>query len=337
MDNRKTTFVKLEIYEDKVDEFKGLLWVLKKTLNKDGIDRIRNNYHDPSFFDKNNRKFVEFLQYIIEMIKIQSIDGENEIPSIDIYSVAEGIGDGKESEMTLPVFDDESPFTGHYHELGKVDDLEDFDESKKAEFLEMIGEESTIKADGTQEEALNDEIKFFIRLSKDLRKKLSEKREAELVRFIKHHIKARSIKHYRRDSFWEAAKSAQFNHEVIPPDLMLLFNLNSMYGHRYSSNVIFQDGQLYTPKKMTSKEKYNLTTDLFQHTRYWFRDLADGASRDYQLRIITGFILSKIGLLDSDEDYKGSKDWRVYLSEMVKNWLIVIEDENEDLDLNKPY
>ena len=81
MEERKTVLVKLEIYEDQVEEFRALVYLLKNNLSEENVERhIKSNYRDTTVFDKYIKSYVDFIRCFLKMIHVPSLDVNNPLP-----------------------------------------------------------------------------------------------------------------------------------------------------------------------------------------------------------------------------------------------------------------
>ncbi|MCC6725550.1 MAG: hypothetical protein IT258_13665, partial [Saprospiraceae bacterium] len=292
---------------------------------------IRNFYDEPSIFENHIREYADFIRDFMSMIYIPSIDGETPIPSVSISPVSYQVMSSDKASI---------PREKNKKNIEEPVDLnldgtdEFMDEEKLKEFNEMIGGNIDYVHKETKEELqLREDVAEFISKSSTISNFLSENRQNDLIKFVVHLIMTRGIKFFQTDKFWEAAWNYSRQSRLIDTDIKRI--IFSPFSFRYGSNVVFQDTAIYTPKQIQAWEKYLLAGDIYQYMEFWFPELSTFyAKNDYQLRLLTGLVLSSIKiagkqslLLNEDEFLakpnlkKSKKTWREYLAEYTLNWL----------------
>ncbi len=292
MENRKTTFVKLEVYEDKAEEFKALLHLLKSVLNDFGFEQTRENYYDPVVFDTHIKNYFEFLKYLVEMVHIPSINGEDPVPSIDLMSVPESY---EFKRYQAPI------------QFGN-------------ELKENI--ESTINLNeyGTPifllESPLYPTVMKFIKESKGLPYLSDSLKMEKFAAFIIHFATNIKRKSYAVDEFWRAAASYTPNSESkLPHDLYRLITMHQMFGYRLDAHTI--------QGKKSKRDDYQLVHRIHEMLIDNFPELKESP---HQAHVFTGYTCHFLGVFDDIETFKenssGGKNWREYLAANVKNHLV---------------
>lgn len=204
MEKRKTVSVQLEVYEDKVEEFKALLHLLKSSLTEESIELARSNYNEPALFDSHIKAYLEFIRNWMEVVFIPSIDSENPVPTIDL--------------MPVPYI------------------------QRNAVQIQSDEESSDNKNEGGDENSNNGllgEIQEFIKGSKELPHILSPSERNSLAQFIFQYAKYIQRKKYFVDDFWEcASKYHQIKSLDLPYDLRNIVSLYSLFGYRLGAHVI---------------------------------------------------------------------------------------------------
>ena len=240
MKNRPTKTIKLEIYEDQTQEFMGLLWLLKSALKNEefSFEMIRNYYEDPSIFDNVSKDYLYFIKKFVEMVFIQSVDGENPTPSVDVFHVG-----------NYPVIKNGHISNSQNNIFPQIDFDPDFDGDLEEVVVVNLNEMNDPKQNGTP---LESETKDFIERSTVLPKIFNQDNLQLLIQFIDYQINNRKITVYQRDKFRDAAIRYTNKSRTIASDIDHL--IHNPFLFKYSSNVIFQKRSIHSPRKCTVKK-----------------------------------------------------------------------------------
>lgn len=300
MEKRKTITVKLDVYEDKVKEFRALLHLLKISLNESGYEKVKRNYYDSTFFDTYVKEYFDFIKNFVDMIFISSIDGENPVPNIAIMSVPY-----YNSDAVIPEF--ESDWTNQEESSGT--DLDICESDKESQSL------------GINSDPLFIQINEFIAGSKEVNKLLDKKKLLGLAHFIIHYAKNIKRKTFQIDEFWKAAASYRLGKGIkIPQDLYELITTKKMYGYRMDVHTVLG--------KKSKQDDYLLVHRIHELLIFNFPEMA---ASPHQVNVFTGYICHFLGVFDNkgkfEEDSGGGKSWREYLAVNVKNHLKTFDNQ----------
>lgn len=134
--------------------------------------------------------------------------------------------------------------------------------------------------------------------------------------------------HYEKpDQYYLAASKFGYNNE-LPQELNMLFLGDTLLGFRQDANVVYD-------KKIQYNNIYILTYKIYKTTKFLFPKLAyekNGKKSERQIRIVTGLILSFVGLnlngklhIKNELEEKNTKTannaYKNYLSDTVKEWI----------------
>lgn len=319
MEERKTVTVKLDVYEDQVEEFKALIYFLKNNLREEKVETlIKSEYQDikiedtgVSVFDKYIKSYIDFIRSFLNMVYVPSIDGDSqsqinrEIPYVALSAPPRL--DEKEEELSIEK--DE-----------KSEEVESsWDEASAHEYSKYpVGEEPEIDVTEKHDKA----VSFINRFIKD-RKNITERRQRDLARLITEYVAALQTENIQVDDFFLAAKNSNGIPKSLDGDLQLLVSLNKMLDFRYSSNVVFNDKQGYNQKEMKKGDVYLLAFDIYDRIKTHFKEL--GSENEEELLAVTGFILSEIGHIHIEEVYlvesNRTYSWLSYIIKMTKDWI----------------
>ncbi len=288
MEERKTVTVKLDVYEDQEDEFRAIIYFLKKTLNDDSIENlIRNNYKDPSGFDLYGKRYTNFLQDFFGMIQLDK-SGEGEHLSLSDDN-------SKPKELKI------SNARGSKRPDWKKALINDAATSEKISLVKGFIGRMTKVADVWEDKAIE-----------------------ELIYYITYLIMDKQIEYFQIDKFTQAASNADLS--IRTGDLRHLINMWKITDRPFLSNIVLQRSSIPSSKSVKTDKKYRLAGDLLNKIEFFFPQLYQkDTDTDYSLRVIIGFVLSELNILLKEGEFletkKGSKPWKDYLAETVLTWL----------------
>ena len=316
MEERKTVTVKLEIYEDQVEEFRALVYLLKNNLSEEKVERhIKSNYRDTTVFDKYIKSYVDFIRCFLKMIHVPSLDINNplpmnrEFPHVHLSTPTELTELGEKELEELSVLKDEK----------NVIEESNWDEASAHEYSEYpIGEEPEIDLTEKHERA----ISFIDRFIKD-GKEITEKRQKDLARLITEYVFALKTENVEVDDLFLAAMNSTTIPKCLNSDLSHLVSLNMIMDFRYSSNVVLKKKLGYSKKEIKKRGLYLLAFDIYDRIKTLFKELV--SENEEELFAITGFILSEIGHIYTEEGYEeesmGTSSWLSYIAKMTRDWV----------------
>lgn len=313
---RPTKTVKLEIYEDQEDEFRALIWYLKKALNNDHvINKIKRNYTDPLIYQNFSEPYLQFLQKLIGMIRIPSLDENTFVPSFQVSPVPfRKINPEYFSHLNKDIndFKDDDVVVFDLNDTSNSDTANSLDKNYNTETKKIQPPAETMK--------LVDDVFEFINSSTKLSKLLPEKLKWELVSFFVDNILKRKVKKYQVDKFWLAARDKRPTSYSVHNDIDIL--ISSAYDFRHDPNIVFHESPAQSNRKLSTKEKYRLAGDIHYHLSFQLKMLPENS---YQLNVLTGYMLAHIGVLKDEDEFlknpKGSETWREYLAKYANNWV----------------
>ena len=285
---KPTTTIKIEVYEDSEEDFLALMYLLKSTLTEDGIDSIMNNYKDSSDFTTQEKDQIITSQAKQEKEYLSFI--KKLANCVHIESIYEP-NDEDEDLTEYPFGDEYSKYAiGEYHG-----------------------------------HPLYERVKTFINNGTLVPSSLEGNRIEELYEYIINTIEGTQPSIKKTDQFMNAASNFNINSIELPGSLYRIFTYPYSFGRnfRLSPNESFD--------KITYKDKYHLCGSIYWNLKSSFPELyfkEKEKGKDYQLRLLTGFIVSfHDGFLMNEEQYydKGedgsSKSFREYLADTVSNYI----------------
>lgn len=302
---RKTKTIQIEVYEDQVDDFYASIFYLKKNLRDSMIYlSIKDNYKDPSVFDRYIKGYTDFLQSFFGMIHVPSIVGDSAIPMDSRILIP---------HIPAPLFLDDIDYeTGITLEKADV-------ESGETRF---IWDEYTIDQKPPNEITDGYQRAFdFIEYSKISEPLLPVYRKIHLSRFISELSENMKVEVYQTDDFFIAAEKGI--PKIFKSDLYNLVLDTRLFGFKHDENTLFQSKPINKPRKITKREQYESADFIYDKIEYFFPDLKDEGGE--KLLAITGYILCELGHLYTEEKYldevNRTESWWQYLINRSKTWL----------------
>jgi len=320
MEKRKTVTVKLEVYEDQVDEFKALIYFLKNNLSEQKVETlIESKYEDikiedtdVSVFDQYIKSYIDFIRSFFNMVYVPSLDGNSqsqinrEIPYVPLS------GPPRLNKMEV------DELRGKKDE--KSEEIEtSWDEASAHEYSKYpVGEEPEIELTEKHDKA----VSFINRFIKD-KKNITERRQKDLARLITEYVAALKTENIEADDFFLAAKNTTSIPRSLDGDLQLLVSLNMFLGFRYSSNVVFNDKQGYSQKEMKKGDVYLLAFDIYDRIKTHFKEL--DSENEEELFAVTGYILGEIGHMDTEDKFNdesmSTSSWLSFIIKKTGGWI----------------
>lgn len=336
---RKTVKVVLEIYEDQEQEFRRLIYILKHGLKDKSWYTVNKrllltkdddiNMSDEEFIEKkisnSEKRYLELLKYLSDMVYVRSTDSKNPIPSISLpifYNIRPEAG-----QPSIPIYLDKVSKEQGTKEVDLLKRIEEWkgknnlgkrtDSETEIEKWKKENRSNKEHIENKEKKIAYEDIETFLNRSKFIKPNLSDYLFGELCNWILFAIEHMKPIKMNTDEFFLAAVINSKDVDMLsklPGVLNRGWMASEMYGFRYGANVSFDDR-----KKIND---YILTERIFDNLKFNFPVLRQPKTNDYQLRIITGYVISAIGIIkDQDiflKESKGSKDWRNYLAEKVE-------------------
>lgn len=286
MEERKIVELKMKFYEDELDDFLAMIYIMKSELDDHNIDMTHPFVQDDDDVDKfvkcdnfeyGSKPFLKFLHWFAGNFYVKSLDDEN-------YSKKKKWRQKLDAEKCQEAFD--------FLERGKV-----------------------------------------------IRKVFSKKQITHLARQICSIRRIYQPKTKEKDIFLEAVRKFE-GISVAPSDLNLFYTPKITIDDNFRRDV-----RVSYNKKMSRKEKYVLARVIFEHlqcaiiqtiknenhTNFEQYNKIDFPLNDYQLYILTGFVLSEFKFetekIKTEEEHLERsktgyiKPYRDYLASMAGNWV----------------
>lgn len=304
--------------EEELNDFKGLIYLLKKNLTIEKIEKKRQIYEQINQFGDNKTAYKdgEWVDYNDEEDKYR-----DDSP--------------KDHEGGLKAYE-------HYHDrtkpwlklLAKIADnfyIRSLDKSKTDNPSEIhpAGEEKFNVADYKSDDDYDTLFDFLTsgeKKNKKILKILTRTELEQLVCFILYAGKKQfKISHENADDFYFAAQQVIDTLE-LPIELSTLFLGNSLFGFRQEENTTYND-------KLSHPDAYLLAYRIYDRAKFIFPKLSyleeNGKKNDNQLKLVVGLVLSFVGLKDGkkistwDEHIDKGKNqkYRKYLEDNIPRWV----------------